>query len=180
MNRQLKNELQSMHQEDQQVLQELIDNGELGTNDYHPKMKAVHEKNNARIKEIINQYGWPGFSLVGKEGSMAAWLVVQHAVLDTDFMEKCLPLLQDAINQGEAEGWCLAYLQDRVLTMSGSPQIYGTQHDIDENGIAYPLPIEDLEKVETLRKEVGLEPLSDATKRIQERHNKTVAKKSFR
>ena len=153
----------------------IIDSGELGTNDYHPRMKAVHEKNNARIKEIINQYGWPGFSLVGKEGSKAAWLIVQHAVLDTDFMDKCLPLLQNAITQGEAEGWCLAYLQDRVLTMSGKPQKYGTQHDIDENGIAYPLPIEDPEKVETLRKEVGLEPLSGATKRIQERHNLTVA-----
>jgi hypothetical protein len=175
LNQELKNELQSMQQEDQRVLQELIDSGELGTNDYHPRMKAVHEKNNARIKEIINQYGWPGFSLVGKEGSKAAWLVVQHAVLDTDFMDKCLPLLQNAITQGEAEGWCLAYLQDRVLTMSGKPQKYGTQHDVDENGIAHPLPIEDLEKVETLRKEVGLEPLSDATRRIQERHNITVA-----
>jgi len=126
LNQQLKNELQLMQQEDQRVLQELIDSGELGTNNYHPGMKAVHEKNNARIKEIINQYGWPGFSLVGKEGSKAAWLIVQHAVLDTDFMDKCLPLLKDAINQGEAEGWCLAYLQDRILTMSGKPQIYGT------------------------------------------------------
>ncbi|SBS31194.1 hypothetical protein MSP8886_02017 [Marinomonas spartinae] len=175
MNQQLKNELQSMQQEDQRVLQELIDSGELRANDYHPRMKAVHEKNNARIKEIINQYGWPGFSLVGKEGSSAAWLVIQHAVLDTDFMDKCLPLLQDAINRGESEGWCLAYLQDRVLTMSGKPQIYGTQHDIDENGIAYPLPIEEPANVETLRKEVGLESLSDATRRIQERHNTTVA-----
>ncbi len=69
----------------------------------------------------------------------------------------------------------MAYLQDRVLTMSGKPQIYGTQHDIDENGTAYPLPIEEPEMVETLRKEVGLEPLSEATKRIQERHNTIVA-----
>ncbi|WP_316365269.1 DUF6624 domain-containing protein [Candidatus Thiodiazotropha sp. CDECU1] len=175
MNQQLKNELQLMQQEDQRALQELIDSGELGTTEYHPRMKAVHEKKNTRIKEIISHYGWPGFSLVGKEGSKAAWLVVQHAVLDTDFMGKCLPLLQDAINQGEAEGWCLAYLQDRMLTMSGKPQIYGTQHDIDENGIAHPLPIEEPEKVETIRKKVGLEPLSDATRRIQERHNLTVA-----
>jgi hypothetical protein len=175
LNQQLKNELQSMQQEDQRVLQELIDSGELVANDYHPRIKAVHEKNNAHIKEIINQYGWPGFSLVGKEGSMAAWLVVQHAVLDADFMDKCLVLLQDAINQGEAEGWCLAYLQDRVLTIYGKPQIYGTQHDIGENGIAYPLPIKEPEKVETLRKEVGLEPLSDATRRIQERYNITMA-----
>ena len=175
LNQQLKNELQLMQQEDQRVLQELIDSGELGTNNYHPRMKAVHEKNNARIKEIINQYGWPGFSLVGKEGSKAAWLIVQHAVLDTDFMDKCLPLLKDAINQGEAEGWCLAYLQDRILTMSGKPQIYGTQHDIDENGVAYPLPIENPEKVEELRKEIGLESLPEATRRIQERHNTTVS-----
>ncbi len=90
-------------------------------------------------------------------------------------MDKCLPLLKEAILQGEAEGWCLAYLQDRVLTMSGKPQIYGTQHNIDENGIAYPLPIEGPEKVEKLRKEVGLAPLSNATKRIQESHNTTVS-----
>jgi len=30
---------------------------------------------------------------VGLDGSEAAWLLVQHAVLDTEFMDKCLPLL---------------------------------------------------------------------------------------
>lgn len=164
-----------MAEEDQQVLQELIDKGELGTNEFHPRIKAVHEKNNSRIKEIIGQHGWPGFSLVGEEGSEAAWLIVQHAVLDTEFMNKCIPLLKEAISQKEAEGWCLAYLQDRVLTMSGEHQIYGTQHDIDANGVAYPLPINEPEKVDTLRNDIGLEPLSDATRRIQERYNRTLA-----
>ncbi len=175
LNQKLTNELLLMQKEDQRVLKELIDSGGLGTTKYHPRMKSVHEKNNARIKDIISEYGWPGFSMAGKKGSEAAWLIVQHAVLDTEFMDKCLPLLKEATIQGEAEGWCLAYLQDRVLTMSGKPQIYGTQHDIDENGIAYPLPIEKPERVEALRKEVGLDPLSDATKRIQERHNTTIA-----
>ena len=175
LNKQLQNELLTMQEEDQRVLQELIDCGELGETEYHPRMKAVHEKNNIRIKEIINKFGWPGFSLVGKEGSKAAWLIVQHAVLDTKFMDECLPLLKEAINHGEAEGWCFAYLQDRVLTMSNKPQIYGTQHDIDKNGIAYPLPIEKPDQVEILRKEIGIEPLSIATKRIQERHDVTVA-----
>ncbi len=173
-NQQLHNELLAMMKEDQRVLQELIDNGELGTVEYHPRMKAIHEKNNARIKEIINQYGWPGFSLVGKEGSKSAWLIIQHAVLNTEFMDKSLSVLKEAINQGEAEGWCFAYLQDRVLTMSGKAQIYGTQHDIDENGTAFPFPIKEPEKIEQLRKEMGLEPLSEATKRIQERHNETI------
>ena len=163
-----------MQEEDQRVLQELIDCGELGITEYHPRMKAVHEKNNARVKEIINTHGWPGFSVVGKEGSEAAWLIIQHAVLDTVFMEQCLSLMKDAVNKSEAEGWCFAYLQDRVLAMSGEHQIFGTQHDIDENGVAYPLPIKEPEKVEKLRKEVGLESLSSATMRIQERHNITL------
>jgi len=175
INQALKDELLSMTEEDQRVLQELIDNGELGTTEYQPRIRVVHEKNNTRIKEIINQYGWPGISLVGKEGSEAAWLIVQHAVLDTEFMDKCLPLLKAAIVQGEAESWCIAYLQDRVLVQSGKPQIYGTQHDIDENGVAYPLPMEDPQKVDRLRKDLGLEPLSEATQRIQERHNATIA-----
>lgn len=85
-NKQLRDELLSMQEEDQRLLQNLIDSGELGTTEYHPRMKEIHEKNNARIKEIISDYGWPGFSLVGKEGSKSAWLIVQHAVLDVRFM----------------------------------------------------------------------------------------------
>jgi hypothetical protein len=171
LNRQLQDDLLSMQEEDQRVLQELIDSGELGTVEYHPRIKAIHEKNIARFKEIISCHGWPRISAVGKDGSEAAWLIVQHAVLDTKFMNECLTLLWEAVHQGEAEGWCFAYLQDRVLTMSGKPQIYGTQHDTDENGIAFPLPMKEPEKVDLLRQEVGLEPLSEATKRIQERQN---------
>jgi hypothetical protein len=171
LNRQLQQELLSMQKEDQRVLQELIDNGELGTVEYHPRIKAIHEKNIVRIKDIISRQGWPGISTVGKEGSEAAWLIVQHAVLDTKFMNECLTLLREAVQQGEAEGWCLAFLQDRVLTMTGKPQLYGTQHDIDENGVVLPLLIKDPEKVELLRQEIGLEPLLEATKRIQERQN---------
>ena len=179
MNNDLKNELLSMQEEDQHVLQELIDNGELGTTEYHPRIKAIHEKNNARIKEIINGHGWPRISTVGKKGSEAAWLIVQHAVLDTKFMNECLILLQEAVQQGEAEGWCLAYLQDRVLTQSGKLQLYGTQHDIDENGIAFPLPMQEPENVDVLRQEVGLDTLSEATKRIQERENALRRNRSF-
>ena len=54
-NEKLRNELLSMQEEDQQLLQELVDSGEAGITEYHPGMKAVHEKNNARIKEIINK-----------------------------------------------------------------------------------------------------------------------------
>ena len=174
MNHQLRQELLSMQEEDQRVLRELMDTGELQEDEYHPRMRAVHERNNARIKKIVGEHGWPSISSVGNDGAKAAWLLAQHAVLNTEFMERALYLLKVAVNNGEAEGWCLAYLQDRVLTMAGKPQIYGTQHDFDENGIAFPLPIAEPDKVDLLRREVGLEPLSEATKRIQDRYRPVI------
>jgi hypothetical protein len=171
LDKELSDELLSMQHEDQKTLQELIDSGELGTAEYHPKIKEVHERNNRRIKQIIEQRGWPGISLVGKAAAEAAWLVVQHAVLDTAFMESCLALLREAVKKGDAEGCHFAYLQDRVLTMSGKPQIYGTQHDVDENCIAFPFPIENPGEVDMLRREMGLDTLAEATTRIQERAN---------
>lgn len=171
MNKALHDELLLMQHEDQRVLRELIDSGELGTVEYHPRIKDVHERNNARIKHIVEQHGWPGISLAGKDGAEAAWLIVQHAVLDAVFMGFCLELLGEAVRNGEAEGAHLAYLQDRVLTLSGRPQIYGTQHDVDENGTAFPLPIENPIEVDNLRREMGLGTLAEATNRIQEREN---------
>ena len=52
MNQQLRDELLSMREEDQLVLQNLIDNGELGTTEYHPRMKEIHERNNSRILDL--------------------------------------------------------------------------------------------------------------------------------
>lgn len=171
MKRELRDELIAMAKEDQQVLSELAESGELGTVEYHPRMKAVHEKNNQRIKEIINIHGWPYINLVGDKASEAAWLIAQHAVLDSTFMGQCLPLLSEAVKKGEAKGWCYAYLQDRVLTSQDKPQIYGTQHDFNEMGMAYPLPIKDPKEVHKLRKKIGLVPLEEATERIQKKQD---------
>ena len=177
MNEELRSKLIAMAKKDSQVLQKLIDSRELGTVEYHPKMKAVHDENNSRIKDIVKEYGWPGNTLVGEDGAKAAWYIVQHAVSDTEFMNYCLPLLKEAAKQKDTENWFFAYLQDRVLTMAGKPQIFGTQHDIDKNGKVFPLPIKAPENVDEMREKVGLEPLSEATKRIQKRHNAIVIDK---
>lgn len=168
MNNDLREELLSMQKEDERLMRELMEAGELKEDEYHPRIKQLHEANVARVKEIIAEYGWPGKSIVGQEGAKAAWLIVQHGTLDPAFMERALLLLKDAVATGEAEGWCLAYLQDRTLTMAGKPQIYGTQHDFDQSGIAHPLPIAEPDEVDRLRKGMGMGPLSEATKRIQE------------
>jgi hypothetical protein len=167
MNEQLKKELISMADEDQRILHELHDSGELGTVEYHPKIKRIHERNTLRIKEIIKENGWPGNDLVDTHGADAAWYITQHSVLDTEFMNSCLPLLQDAVANKQAEGRHLAFLQDRILTMAGKPQKYGTQFTLNVEGEAVPFPIENLEIVDDLRVDLGLETLAERTSYMQ-------------
>jgi len=165
----LQAELLAMQSEDQDLLQKLIDNGELKEDSYHPEMKAIHEKNSARMKAIIQDVGWPTISLVGDEASKAAWLIVQHAISDEVFMTQCLTLLQRAIANNDAEPWCFAYLKDRTLTRKNKPQIYGTQFDF-QDGKVVPFPIEDINIVDALRKELGLDTIAEASERIQQRY----------
>ncbi len=170
MQLELQTELLKMQDEDQALLKTVIARGDLKEDQYHPELKVLHEKNNARIKEIIEYYGWPTISLVGKEASKAAWLIVQHAILDEPFMASCLTLLQNAISNNDAEKGCFAYLKDRTLTMQGKPQIYGTQFDF-QDGHVVSFPIENLSVVDNLRKELGLDTLCEATQRMKERYN---------
>lgn len=174
MNDDLLEELVSMQKTDERLMRELMETGELKEDEYHPRAKQLHKINIARMKKIIDEYGWPGKRLVGEDGSKAAWLIVQHGTMDQAFMERVLLLLKSSVAEGEAEGWCFAYLQDRALTMSGKPQVYGTQHDFDEYGVAHPLPIAEPDKVDMLRKDMGMGPLSEATKRIQEAYKPMI------
>jgi hypothetical protein len=86
----------------------------------------VDRANTARMREIVAEYGWPGYALAGTDGAHAAWLLVQHA--PDDFQEECLPLLENAVARGDAAPRDLAYLTDRVLMQRGEPQVYGTQY----------------------------------------------------
>ena len=45
----------------------------------------IDKQNNAELKRIIREYGWPTISLVGKKASSNAWLLAQHADKDQKF-----------------------------------------------------------------------------------------------
>src|SRR5262249_28886954 len=86
----LRQELLAMEKEDQQVRAAVLKAlGEKGISPGKPitdpallkifleqsgKMAAVDQRSRARLKEVVNKHGWPGKSLVGKEGAHAAWL----------------------------------------------------------------------------------------------------------
>jgi hypothetical protein len=166
MNALLRRELLEMRELDVSMRQLLVDRGELADDSYHPEMKAVHERNNERIKHLIREYGWPLRSEVGDDGAEAAWLIVQHAVLEPQFQEECVELLRVAVEKGEAQGWHLAYLQDRVLVQRGEPQIYGTQHEV-KNGKVVPKHTLEPERVNEKRAGLGLWSQEEHTANLQ-------------
>jgi len=112
----------------------------------------VRDANQEALRQIIAEHGWPGRSLVGLDGSRAAWLIAQHADDDLPFQKQCLALIHEAFLIGDMEAYAFAYLTDRTLDNEGSPQMYGTQ-----GGGAYGSP-EDERRIDANRKAIGLEP----------------------
>jgi DNA-directed RNA polymerase subunit RPC12/RpoP len=116
--------------------------------------------NLAWLKEIVNEVGWLGQSMVGEDGAHAAWLLAQHADQDPAFQRRCLELLNQAVASGEASPADLAYLTDRVLLADGKPQEYGTQFVGYERGWV-PRRLRDPEKVDERRAGMGLGTLAE-------------------
>lgn len=132
--------------------------------------RAADERRADRLREIIDAHGWPGPGLVGQEGSAAAWLISQHAVSRPELMRRCLALLEPLAEEGIAPRSEVALLLDRIRTLEGKPQIYGSQFVWNERGELVPQPIEDEAHVDERRAAAGLEPLADYGRRLREIH----------
>jgi hypothetical protein len=168
-NQSLKQELTSILESDQSLRRQIAPTQQK----YGPKspemdslwkqMQRADARNLPRVTAIIDQYGWPGKSLVGRSGSLAAFLVIQHSNLPT--MQKYLPLMRAAAAKGETDKQNLALLEDRVLTFQNKPQLYGSQlHTNQTTGKMEFLPIADEAHVDERRASMGLEPLADYAK----------------
>lgn len=149
-----------------------VDESHLNSEDkveYKKLLSVVHKidgENVQWLKQTVDKQGWPTNSLVGSDGANAAWLLVQHADADLKFQRKCLNLMA-ALPKNEMSQNDLAYLTDRVLLAEGKKQIYGTQFDwID--GKLQPQPLEDEVNVDKRRAEVGMSPLAEYAKEMEE------------
>ena len=171
----LRSELLRMAAYDAKVRAELAADGSLFQG-YHPRMRAVHEENAARLEEIIEEHGWPGPALVGDDGAEAAWRVVQHAIGKPPFQRRCLQLLLKAAESGKVSAWQPAYLEDRIRFFEGKPQLYGTQFEADENGVLRPYLIEDVEHVDERRRRIGLDSIAERTEKMREGAKQEVSR----
>lgn len=160
----IEKELKEMRIKDQSIRLLLIDARKKKQNVDKIKktMNDIDHKNSVRVTEIIDQYGWLAPDDIGYEANEALFLCIQHSQ-DSLIQNKYLPILKEAVQKGAAEGWQYAFLTDRCLMNQGQKQIYGTQR-ITKNGVDYLVPLQDINQVDSLRKEIGLEPLSEYMK----------------
>lgn len=158
--------------EDERVRGELAETGEL-FNGYCPKMEEVHRKNAQELEKMIDENGWLGKSIVGENGAEAAWRIVQHSISRPEFQKKCLRLIEKAVAAGEAEPYQFAFLSDRICFFENRPQRYGTQSDWVAAGKMQVWMLENKDKVNDYRAEVGLKPLENFIRENDEtRENK--------
>lgn len=147
--------------------------GAMQRNDLTALQLAMHDVeredrvNGAELKRIVASVGWPTFTRVGREAGHMAWLIVQHQDADPAFQRHCLRLMEPLVAKGEVSGKDFAYLTDRVAINTGGMQIYGTQMSL-VNGKAVPTRLRDPRHVDERRRKVGLGPLDEYQRLIEQ------------
>jgi hypothetical protein len=121
-----------------------------------------------RLREIVDEVGWPTFDQVGRDGATAAWVIAQHSDQDVELQEQVLELMRAAVDGDQADASELAYLEDRVAVNDERPQTYGTQVRCGPDGAEPATPLADPEGVDRLRAGVGLDPLADYLAELEE------------
>lgn len=127
-------------------------------------IKEKDSINLVKVKKILDERGWLGKGIIGGQGNTTLFLVIQHADIATQ--RKYLPMMREAVKNGNANASNLALLEDRVALGIGKKQIYGSQIGRnEETGENYVLPLEDPDNVDARRASVGLGSLQNYVSR---------------
>jgi len=119
------------------------------------KQVKIDSSNTVFIKKVFKEYGYPGKSLVGTPTNIAAWLVIQHSNIISEYID----IIKEAADKGELSKSYSAMMEDRMLMYNKEEQIYGTQGSTIRDSSGNPTdiiwPIKDAENVNKRRQDVG-------------------------
>lgn len=115
------NEIIKLKNKDLELRQKLIEQKKL-SHGYDLAMENLHISNAKKLNEIIDKVGFPTVEKVGIEASESAWLIIQHAISEPEFMKKCLKILENGIVENNNYEENLARLSDRIAVLEGKPQ----------------------------------------------------------
>jgi len=135
---------------------------------------ALDEKHTTRLRAIFKEHGFPGVSLVGKDGAEAAHTLLLHSP-SLDLKKEGLAHLEAAAKKGEVPMWAVAGLADKILTAEGKPQLYGMNFDLIDGELVLNLKkVVDPARLEERRAKAGLPPLTEYVKGLEEMYKVPV------
>ncbi|GIV28550.1 MAG: hypothetical protein KatS3mg027_2364 [Bacteroidia bacterium] len=133
------------------------------------KIQQTDSVNYFSLKKILKKVGFPGYSKVGMVGSQNFWILVQHQDKHINFQKKVLKKMKKEVKRNNASPNLYAYLYDRVMVNTGKKQMYGTQMRLNKDSTSYePYPLKYPDKVNELRREVGLPPIEEYIKQMNQ------------
>ena len=145
-------------------------------------VNEIVERNDARNIKVVDKILKRGLPQgLSEESYKTIWIVIDHAPLEKQ--EQYLPLVEQMANASYIGLDEYAILYDRVAMGQNRPQRYGSQivqFGNADNLQLYVWPIEDAEKLDSLRNAVGMSSFYNYLKHIEEtmgvtpEHNTTL------
>lgn len=165
----IRQELGRMIEADQRARHALISaKDESEKESLRAEVERVDEENLSRVREILDQVGFPNITQVGRDGVSTFFLLVQH-VSDVKLQRKALDLAKQLVESRQLSRQQYALLTDRVLLAEGKKQIYGTQTD-RVNGEIVLKPVEDIDHLDLRRAKMAMGPSSEYLELIRARY----------
>jgi hypothetical protein len=163
----LQNQLVKMAEQNQQIRQSLIkydpENVPIALQSVATEINNLHTQT---LKEIINLHGWPSKKQIGGKGIQSAFVLVQHSQ-DLAFQQDMLPfIIQSYLDKDGIEGQDVAQFTDKVSIKLGKKQVFGTQAELVDGKIVFA-EIENEETVDPLRAQMGMPPLAEYKKTLE-------------
>jgi len=124
------------------------------TGDLWKKQRLLDTSNLKVVKNILDNYGYPGKSIVGEPTNLIAIDVIEHNPIHID---QYLDLFKEAAAKGELPMTRVAALEDKYLMQQHKEQIYGTQAQITAANGFFIWPIKEPEGVNRRRADAGFD-----------------------
>ena len=119
--------------------------------------RELHKLHIKELNQIVEEYGFPNYEMVGYQAMQGVKLVILHSKLE--ILEKYETEFKQFFGMKR-----LAYLIDKQRVAKKEKQLYGTQGDFDANKNLVFYPIEDEANVNKRRMEAGMEPIEQYAK----------------
>jgi len=131
------------------------------------EQQAIYEKNHVineiKISSILDEKGWPKKVIIGEQGNWTICNVIQHS--DNTIRLKYLPLMRQAVKEGQLAPRFLVRTEDRVATEQSKLQIYGGQMKYYPETKSFNVwPVFDPINIDKRRAEIGLGPIAEFLK----------------